>query len=412
MIAHHCLSCRDEDLPAQNAAAQEHWMGRSYREELAELSATQARLPSDIPRQLAEQAAKASESGLIVVASGGAKVVAEWASRLQRMSFGCAAAAMTPLEYAAIPVPVKASTWLISAGGKHPDILQAARTAARRGDACVVGMVGQSKTPLEDYLASELRSTTVSFDMAPGRDGFLATNSVWAMVCALAKAHARWLPAAGPFDDARCDSLLEWGKGQALSVLDKHVDELDLVVLHDAWTALGAQDFETRITEAALANLWTSDIRNFGHGRHFWIADRTDRTLLVALTSPASNAMMSTTLGLLPTTLPTLRVHTPDDGIAGALASLSWSIHATARWAELRDRDPGRPGVPRFGEMLYEGGFPYPAAVAQVSTCFGRRRKEWMARGLSGCSLASSGLLHRCRGDGLRRHIGGQSKAL
>lgn len=343
-------------------------MGRSYRDELAELSATQARLPADIPRKLAEQAAEASDAGLIVVASGGAKVVAEWASRLQRMSFGCAAVAMTPLEYAALPVPVKASTWLISAGGKHPDILQAARAAASRGDACVVGLIGQSKTPLEEFLASELRSTTISFDMAPGRDGFLATNSVWAMVCALAKAHARWLPAEGLLDDAHCDRLLAWGKTQAQSASETQTGELDLVVLHDAWTALGAQDFETRVTEAALTNLWVSDLRNFGHGRHFWIADRPDRTLLVALTSPASNAMTSATLDVLPPGLPTLRVHTPDDGIAGALASLAWSIHATARWAERRGRDPGRPGVPRFGEMLYEGGFPYPAAVAADPT--------------------------------------------
>ena len=338
-------------------------MGRSYSEELAELSKTQARLSANLPPQIAEQAARASDSGLIVVASGGAKVVAEWASRLHRMSFGCAAVAMTPLEYAALPVPVKAFTWLISAGGKHADILEAARVAVSRGDSCVVGLIGQAQTPLDVYLTRTLRSTIISFDMAPGRDGFLATNSVWAMACALAKAYARWLPTDHPLNNGCCDDLLAWGASQALAVSSEEAGQRELVVLHDAWTSLGAQDFETRVTEASLANLWVSDLRNFGHGRHFWIADRTRETLLVALTSPASSSMTSATLELLPKGARKLTVCTPMDGVGGALASLAWSIHATARWSEKRDRDPGRPGVPSFGEKLYEGGFPYPDRV-------------------------------------------------
>lgn len=340
-------------------------MGRAYRDELAELAATQAGVPAEIPVRIAALASQASDAGLVVVASGGAKVVAEWASRLQRMTFGCAAVAMTPLEYAALPVPVRATTWLISAGGRHADILHAARSAASRGDACVVGLIGQPESPLQALLKSELRSDVVDFGLPPGRDGFLATNSVWAMACALARAYSRWLPVAGPLDDARCERLLGWGTEAARAVTTVGLVGREVVVLHDAWTSLGAQDLEARLTETSVANLWISDFRNFGHGRHFWIADRTDRTLLVSLGSPASASVSARTLDVLPETLSILPLCMPDDGIAGALASLAWSMHITARWASEIGRDPGRPGVPRFGELLYEGGFPYPI-TAQV----------------------------------------------
>ncbi|TXI51518.1 MAG: hypothetical protein E6Q50_00020 [Lysobacter sp.] len=335
-------------------------MGRSYRDELTELTATQAEVPAAAPGQLAALAAASSETGLVVVASGGAKVVAEWACRMQRMAFGCAAVAMTPLEYAVLPVPVRATTWLVSAGGRHPDIMQAAQVAARRGDRCVVGVIGQSASPLQAYLEAELRSEIVTLHLPPGCDGFLATNSVWAMACALAKAYVRWLPSKAPLDDAHCARLMAWGVDAATAVAHLCRDDLELVVLHDAWTSLGAQDLEARLTETALANLWISDFRNFGHGRHYWIAERGDRTVLVALIPPSAKVLATPTLALLPSTVQTLPVQTPEDGIAAGLASLAWSIHATAQWAAGTGCDPGRPGVPRFGEQLYEGGFPYP----------------------------------------------------
>lgn len=373
-------------------------MGRSYREELDELAATQARVPAHVPELIAAQAIKASDSGLIVVASGGAKVVAEWASNLQRMVFGCAAVAMTPLEYAALPVPVRATTWLISAGGRHPDIQQAARVAAARNDACVVGLIGQPNSPLQSILAAELRSDLICFDFAPGGDGFLATNSVWAMACVLAKAYCRWLPSDRTLDNERCAELLAWGSAAAERLDISHHVQQDLVVLYDAWTALGAQDLEARLTETALANLWTTDFRNFGHGRHYWMSNRTDRTLLVSLSCPACDDLVAPTLNLLPSALAIHSLRMPADGIAGALASLAWAIHATAAWGTALGRDPGRPGVPRFGEELYEGGFPYPVPAQVDPKHYAVLRKAPSASGVAGAAPWSDALEHARRG--------------
>lgn len=363
-------------------------MGRSYRDELSELRDVQASVPQAVVAKLREQAALAADQGLIVVASGGAKVVAEWACHLQRTVFGSSAVAMTPLDYASLASPVRAITWFVSAGGRHPDIRQAAAAAEARGDACCVGFIGHLGTPLGEWLKEKLRADVVEFDLAGKGDGFLATGSVWAMSCALAQAYSGWLDSP-PLDGALLEEFRAWGEQSALQMVRDHGSDRDLVLLHDSWTSLATNDLETRLIETALGNVWSADLRNFAHGRHFWAADRPDRTSLIAITTPASDTLAQTTVALLPTSLPVHAIQVPFEGIAGALAALSWSIHLTAQIGKQMDRDPGRPGVPTFGEKLYTGGYPYPRRIAidQIQRAIFRkspaiqpgsaRAKEW-----------------------------------
>lgn len=349
-------------------------MGRSYQAELSELRAAQASVPQAVVNRLREQAALAADHGLIVVASGGAKVVAEWACHLQRTVFGSSAVAMTPLDYASLASPVRAVTWFVSAGGRHPDIREAAAAAEARGDACCVGFIGHMGTPLGEWLKEQLRADVVEFDLAGKGDGFLATGSVWAMSCALAQAYSGWLEADSLNDDV-LEELRAWGEQSAHETARDRATGRDLVLLHDGWTSLAADDLETRLIETALANIWSADLRNFAHGRHFWAADRADRTWLIAITTPASDALAQPTVALLPSSLPVRAIQVPFDGIAGALAALSWSIHLTSEIGKQMDRDPGRPGVPVFGEKLYTGGHPYPrrTAVEQVQRAIFRK---------------------------------------
>lgn len=351
-------------------------MGRSYSQELSELAATLAAVPASASEHVAEQAARAAECGLVVVASGGARVVAEWACRLHRLVFGSAASALTPLEYCSIATPVVASTWLLSAGGRHSDIHEAAKVARSRGDRSVVGVIGQSGSPLEAWLRTELRSPTVSLNLASGLDGFLATNSVWSMACTIARAYARWLPdgALAALDADSLERLLAWARKTVVDLVPW--GDRDLIVLHDTWAALGAQDLETRMIEAALGNFWAADFRNFAHGRHFWLADRPERSAVVALWTPSAEPLAMATLDGLPPQARVYRQLLPGNDIVGALASLAFSIHLTARWASATERDPGRPGVPAFGERLYEGGFPYPMSAVLDRSRLAVRRKS------------------------------------
>jgi len=302
--------------------------------------------------------------------------VAEWACRLHRLVFGSAAAALTPLEYCSIATPVVASTWLLSAGGRHRDIHEAAKAARARGDRSVVGLVGRSGSPLEAWLHTELRSPTVSLNLASGLDGFLATNSVWTMACTIARAYARWLPgeAHAALDAGSLERLLGWAHQTVLDLAPW--GDRDLIVLHDTWAALGAQDLETRMIEAALGNFWAADFRNFAHGRHFWLADRPERSAVVALWTPSAEPLATASLEGLPSQTCVYRQPLPGNDVVGALASLAFSIHLIASRARAIDRDPGRPGVPAFGERLYEGGFPYPTNAMLDRSRLAVRRKS------------------------------------
>lgn len=363
-------------------------MGRPYQQELNELASTRARIPAAASAQLSQAAIRAAASGLMVVASGGAKVIAEWACRLHRLAFGIPAVALTPLEYAALAAPVRASTWLVSAGGRHPDIHQAVRAARQRGDACLIGVVGQADTPLQDWLAQECGAATITLQLPADPDGFLATNSVWSMACVLAEAYAPWLPKPDVvgLTETAFDEALRWAANKTKGLADSPAFGNGLVVLHDVWNTLGAQDLETRLIEASLSDLWLADFRNFGHGRHFWIADRPERTSLVALWTPSADNLAERTLAQLPENLHVVRVRIPYVGVIGALTSLAWSIHATASWAQAHNRDPGRPGVPAFGERLYEGGFPYPRFSVPSLQDWAIRRK------VSGATCTHTGL--------------------
>src|SRR5690606_34604914 len=106
--------------------------------------------------------------------------------------------------------------------------------------------------PLESWLGKELAASSVSLSLPDGVDGFLATNSVWAMACTLAQAYAPWLsePEGNLISGNVLDEVLVWAANEATALQDMQSAEEDLVVLHDVWSTLGAQDLEARLIEA------------------------------------------------------------------------------------------------------------------------------------------------------------------
>lgn len=357
-------------------------MGRAYLEELDELRAAPDGVALQTIDALAQAFATARREGLMVVASGGALVVAEWACHLIRLMSGRAAIALTPLQFHEIGAPVESAVWLLSAGGRHADIRGAADRAFARGDRFVQALVGRSGSPLAARFDPRAGPAPIElgFEVA---DGFLATYSVWHMARLLAQAaHAcdsSMLPVDAP-------EALAWGLSTAHAFEPGDADPGTIVVVHDAWTAMGAHDLEARVVETALAPLWRTDWRNLGHGRHFWLAARANTTHLVAFQTPASAPLAAQSLQGLPPQRELTQVAVPWDGATGALAALAWSMGATAKLGTKAGRDPGRPGVPAFGERLYTGGFPYPAparpsrratALARKGGCGAHAARAW-----------------------------------
>ncbi|REJ91761.1 MAG: HAD family phosphatase [Planctomycetota bacterium] len=142
-----------------------------------------------------------------------------------------------------------------------------------------------------------------------------------------------------------------------------------LTVLHSRDLRPMARDLESRFTEAAIGHIQFSDIRNFGHGRHNWLAKHGDTTGVLALASTADQAIARRTLDLLPVDIPQAMIDFPDGPGEPAVGGVLLSIYLAGVAGEARDIDPGRPGVPSFGRKIYHlrNGTKRPAQEADAA---------------------------------------------
>jgi hypothetical protein len=161
-------------------------------------------------------------------------------------------------------------------------------------------------------------------------------------------------------------SVLAWADSRAKAVSPKI--GTDLVGIGDPETMLGLLDMEMRATEAALARVWVSDLRNVGHGRHYWFAAHGRNTQALCLFTPPFAKLAAETIQLVQQASPGDLIEVPWRGRLAQLASIAFSMYLAAELGEHAGRDPGRPGVPPFGESLYNLRFEQPKAADLVHT--------------------------------------------
>jgi hypothetical protein len=160
-------------------------------------------------------------------------------------------------------------------------------------------------------------------------------------------------------------------------------------VLHGGWGAPVATDLESKLNESALAAAQLADFRNFGHGRHLWLAKRASETVVVALVTPGTAALAESTLKLFPKSIPVMRLETTHDGPAGTIDLLLQAFHLVDRIGETRKQDPGRPHVPEFGRKLYRLTPPRVRPTIEAPI----QRKLWASPETTGdCKAFQDGL--------------------
>ncbi len=378
-------------------------MGKPYAAELTQLGSTWG-WAADVD---IAPLARALHSGiffpLIAVGSGGSLSVAHLLSLLHRHFAGKVSSVLTPYEVKATPPNAGASIWLISAGGSNRDILDSFRNIV-----CVeprqVGVIcGKPDSHLGEQAAAYQYVDFFGFPLPSGKDGFLATNSLVAFSVLIARAYAinfavAWDP-KGPVDD-----VFAGGARQAdhLATLQEKAGVLwqrpTLLVLHGNATRVGAVDLESKFTEAALGNLQVADYRNFAHGRHHWLAKRGESSGILAFTTPEDRKLAEKTLALVPREIPVIRVDFSGDLIRSSLASLLFSLHFTGWAGSARGIDPGRPGVPSFGERLYHLSVPKSSPQSgRIRLTPTERAAIERKAGASAEKLAAKGTLPRWR---------------
>ncbi|HQS53136.1 MAG TPA: hypothetical protein PLN99_14680, partial [Daejeonella sp.] len=197
-------------------------------------------------------------------------------------------------------------------------------------------------------LASE-SSITKSFDynIPSGKDGFLATNSLVAFFGILYKI---FNPEVNTTNKLTEDTIF---LNDLQLFISRISPDFTFTTLYGGWGQPIAVDIESKLAEAALADVLISDYRNFGHGRHHWFDKRKSNSAIIALITPDEEKLAEKTLALLPSDIPILRIKTNFTDAFASIDLLVKSFYLISELGNIQNIDPGRPGVPAFGSKLY-----------------------------------------------------------
>jgi fructoselysine-6-P-deglycase FrlB-like protein len=333
-------------------------MARPYANEMAKLADTFRWAATVDIHRLRQAVRSAGLSPLRAVGSGGSLTVAHALADFHQRFTGRIAAVATPLEAADEQLDPSVATWLLSASGRNVDIIAAAKALVAREPRQLAVLSGRDDSPLAELCRLHPFIDLLLYPPPAGKDGFLATNSLFGFTVLLARAYAaefeadpEWKCTAEtlqPLLDEPSESVATWQASTA-----PLWSRSTTVVLYGPSTRAGATDLESKFTEAALGNLQLADYRNFAHGRHHWLAKRGDTSAVLALVTDSDRALAERTLALIPRDIPQAMVSLPGEGITPAIGSLLAALRIAGWAGEARGIDPGRPGVPEFGRKLY-----------------------------------------------------------
>ena len=346
-------------------------MARPYAGEMTKLAETFAWAAVADLQPLRQAVRVAGLASLRAIGSGGSLTAAHALASLHQRYTGRVAAVATPLEAADEPLDKTAATWLLSAGGRNVDIVAAARTLILREPRQFGVLCGGEASPLAELCRQHPFVDLLIYPPPAGKDGFLATNSLLGFTALLTRSYVAEFGSDSDWDETvDClEPLLS--DASATSVAWESATEPlwtrpTTLVLHGSSTRIGAVDLESKFTEAAIGHLQLADYRNFAHGRHHWLAKRSDTSGVLAFITATDRVLAERTLDLIPKAIPQARMTFDGGPSATAVASLVAALRITG-WAGLtRGIDPGQPGVPEFGRKLYRLSLPLRRGAANL----------------------------------------------
>lgn len=335
-------------------------MGKTFASELAALEDTLTWALSCDVNVLEQFVDDVADRPLVAIGSGGSSTACHLTALLHRARHRRPALYTTPLDVLSVPAGLhRAGVLLASASGKNKDVLAALEACITEEAPAVAAVTLRAQNPLSEAAASYGRARVFAADAPTGKDGYLATNSLVATCVLIARAYGFEISLPKTRRKAVDGSVFE----------DRHMVQ----VLHGGWGAPVATDLESKLSESALAAAQLADFRNFGHGRHLWLAKRAAETVVVALVAPGTATIAQSTLKLFPKSIPVVRLETTLEGPAGTVDLLLQAFHLVERLGETRKQDPGRPHVPEFGRKLYR--LTPPRARSAIATPI--QRKLW-----------------------------------
>ncbi|AFY61886.1 HAD hydrolase family protein [Synechococcus sp. PCC 6312] len=334
-------------------------MGKPYSTELKQLEDTYAAAISLNIDHLCTAVAASASLPLLAVGSGGSLTAAHFMSTLHQRFAGKIAKVVTPLELiVAAPVTREIAVWCLSAGGSNPDIKAAFQTAVLREPKQLFAICTKTGSPLSHLVSKHHYTGIFEFDLPSQKDGFLATNSLLAFFVLLARAYHRVFTVDNELPESLSGLIYQGSTADEFKMRIEQKcfplwERRSLTLLYSIPTQSAAVDIESKFVEAALGDVQHSDYRNFAHGRHYWLAKRGNDTAVLSLGSDSERELIQATLQLLPPDIPVVKLHFTGGDTAVAIKSLVACLYVVGSAGKQRGIDPGRPGVPLFGQRLY-----------------------------------------------------------
>jgi len=347
-------------------------LGRPYDSEIERLAETYEWAKRLDLKSIQPLLCGMEDKPLLVVGSGGSLSAAHLAASFHERRFGHLARACTPLELGGSLSVLSYchAVLILSAGGRNPDVLRALQSCIDNEVSHVGVLCGALRTPLARLARSSEFITPVEFSQPIGKDGFLAVNSLLAFAVLLSRLYFEQED-TGVLPDSfseligvtRPEELLQKAtEGDLNSLMNRET----LIVLYGSDTKPAAVDIESKFTEAALGRILLADFRNFGHGRHHWLAKRGEESGVLALCSPADLALANKTLELLPAAVPSALARFEQSAVHRQVSALVYAMVFAGSVGKIRGIDPGRPGVPDFGRKIYHLKARLPRPKQQV----------------------------------------------
>ena len=321
-------------------------MGKPFNSELEKLQDTiKWAERQDVTRLAKFLFADDKRVPLVCVGSGGSLSACHFAAQLSQQRNGVLAEAMTPLQlmYAGKDIIRDSKLLFLSASGKNKDILNAIKYGVKYNETGMMSLTLRKNNPTEELLQQYPKVQRWSEDIPTEKDGFLATNSLVATFTLLSRSYDPVPVSKGISQNGTYSKNYEFD----LSAIQ------NFLVLYGVAGEPVAWDIESKLTEAALGSALLSDYRNFGHGRHHWFAKRKENSCIIALISPVEKELAIKTIKSLPVDVPVIYIETELESPQASIDMLLKAFIFVRDLGVARGIDPGRPGVPAYGRLLY-----------------------------------------------------------
>lgn len=334
-------------------------VGKSYFKELGQLKDTLIRAIEADVSDFSTYVKDIGGSVLWSIGSGGSFSTALFSSLLYQ-KLGGLSLSSTPLDFIMNSSYLDAQNiLLLTAGGRNKDIISAYQNALVRNPNKIGIICGNKKSRIKKYIKNSENTFYFEYPLPDGKDGFLAVNSIAFFSTILARGYENYFNIninESKIDDIFVESndFIEYCTDNILNISDME----SVIVLYGPTGKPAAFDLESKFTESGLKNVQLSDYRNFGHGRHYWLAKNPEKTGVIFYVSDEDKKIAQKLIKYIPSNIPSIVIDSKLNFPVNAISLLIKTFYFIGIYGKEKNIDPGNIQVPSFGRKIYHLTIP------------------------------------------------------